>query len=419
MTTSRDLLKKYGSKQVRSVLFTKEKKEVTYSKKHMPIGRNFNGNIVRLDLTDGRKILLNGNPGSGKTFALRSMIDRLIYTKRCCFIPTDVKDELKSSRYPIQPNLWTNYLDGEMPKGIPLVTLRPTFFQSHPRNNKLPRDNYWYSFDFSRLELPEFETLLNVNNMGEKQQRVIPLLFDELQKRSQKPGFVFSSELIDSILIDMGLPTATFESMSFKFKLFDKIPFFTDRYERSLVDMIKRGWIPSINLLGFDNYMKKGSRTSMNFPETLLTVSSREIVNARIYNEIPPVFIFLEEIKRFVSKSRDGAFRDFLTESVELHRKNNVNYVMVVQDEEDFPPEIIKTCEYIFIPHTATPDTIKRLLLYAGVESNHIRAMNRAKRVKDKLNRVRYSWFMADRITGKTEYMTFFSPMSNHAEVDT
>ncbi len=172
-----------------------------YQKGKIPIGTDTLGNEFCLEWgSDAIRSIIIGKPGSGKTFLLRGIMDRLSKVPLSSnqigfsiFIPSDIKDEFKSSLRPVQHKFKKMHLHGEMPSGQDIVCLRPSFFKSV--NPKLPMDNSWISVDMSKMEEYDFMTLLNADKMREPQRVLIQNLYDRIKKEQN-----FSMDKLSEIL---------------------------------------------------------------------------------------------------------------------------------------------------------------------------------------------------------------------------
>jgi len=388
---------------------------VVYNKNNLQIGKRLDGSVYTLDIREACRILLLGATRSGKSYTLRSISDRLHIIKKDIIFLNDCKDEFKSGTSPSQSKFHSGLLPGEKPRGLKVVTLRPTFFKT--RFGVLPDKNFWYSIDMKSLSKTDFLTLFKVEEMSSAQKTAMDIIYEELRKnlKNSDDDEFFSLEVIDRIIEDIEeLSVKQKDSLKFKFRPLFSSHFFEKEHQRSIVSLIRKGYIPSINMEGYDSFGKGGA---FAFPEVTLNIILREIIDARIEGVLRPLWIFLDESVRFIGNRKRNSFKDSIQESVGLHTAKNVNYVFASQTINDFPEDILKQCKYIFIPATADVPTIKDVLINTGIGILYTQsALNKAMKLKRMLQRVEYSWIVLNRMDNTCELITPLATLSRHME---
>lgn len=371
--------------------------------------------MVDLEVEDNHNFILGISllsSNSGKTFFARTISDRLRHIGFDVVFLNDVKDEMKSSNYPVQEKFRDGLLLGEKPKGTKVVTLRPTFFRQV--SEKLADKNFWYSIDINKLTRGDFFTLMNIDEMTPNQRTAMDLVWQELQNRFKKDKKLeFSIPLIyDIIDSEESLDERAKQGLRFKFKPLEQSHFWEGEFQRSVVDLINRGFIPAINMEGFDSFGKG----NFLFPEVTLNIILRELIEARRKKLINKVFIIIDEASRFVGKTKRSSIKTSVEESFELDSRYGIFYATIFQSWTDVPDKILLNTRYIMIPKSADVNTIKSVIINAGVVKNIQSSVNTAIRLKKRLERYPHSWIVIDRMEAKTDLIIPLSPLSKHAE---
>jgi len=410
-------LKTFGNKYFKSELFIPEPKvikEIKYGKNHLQVARRISdGSIYYLDLTEACRILVVGATRSGKTYWMRAIADRLVQTGRDLVLLSDVKNEFWSSIDPVQEKFRGGLLEGEAPTGMNVVTLRPTFFKSvKPEKHS---SNFWYSVDMRALSKADFMTMMNVDKLTLNQKVSMELIYQELKNRYEiDDDLDFSIELINDIIDSIEeLSSIQKNSLKYKFKPLEYSFFFEKEYQRSIVALIKKGYVPAINVENFDSFGDKGA---FLFPHVTLSIVLREIIDARREGKIRPLWIVMDEASRFIANKLNSSLKDNILTSVDLDARYNCSYIFAAQIVEDVPDAILKQSKYIFIPKTADISTIKFILINTGMTKNIQSTMNEAFKLKRKMKKHKYSWIIINRMDGTMELVMPLSPLSNHLE---
>ena len=371
--------------------------------------------MVDLTVEDNHNFILSNyvlSLNSGKTFFMRAIGDRLYQTNRDVVYLSDVKNEWYSSRQPVQEEFRPGLLEGETPVGLPIVSLRPTFFKKVSKS--LPKHNFWYSVDISTLSKADFMTMMNADELTSTQRIAMDLIFDELKKELDK-GRKFSLQLVEDIIMGMDeISTLQKNALKFKFRPLKESYFIDEKYERDIVALLQhpRRYVPAINMEYFDSFGKG----SFRFPEVIMNITLRSVIEARMKQKVNPLWIFLDESSRFIGNRVSGSFKQNILESVDLHTRYNVNYVFATQVIGDIPDNIMKQSKYIFIPATADVNTIKTVLTETGMVKNQQIAPNQAMKLKRMMQKTKFSWIILNRMDGSMELVKPLPPLSNHLQ---
>jgi hypothetical protein len=413
-----DTIKDFGSPYFKDNLFQEVKEEVVveYNPDHLQIARCIDdGSIYTLNLKDGIKVLVLGYSGSGKSMAIRGVLDRLKIVGKDIAILTDVKNEFGSSLFPVQWKFRNGLLPGEEAQGMKIVPFRPTFFKKI--NPELPHRNVWLSFDARDLSENDFGNLMNISKISNINQKIaLEEIYKEMRKEYKRnPDFEFSQSWLEQCVDSLDIAGQSKTSVKFKFRpLFDS-KMFMEKYRRDFVGLMKQGIVPTINMEGF-NLFSKGS--SLNFPLATLSMLHSSLIEARKNGELQPLWFVLEEMTRFVNNKDDSSFKKDVIESYGLNRRYNINYISVVQLIEDVPVEILKQSDYIMIPSSADTNTIRQVLMTSGMAKNQQTATNESMELKRRMKRHKWSWIAVCRKDGSRELIKFLSPLSKHKLVE-
>jgi len=320
-----DELKVLGSPYFKRI-FEKKKEEprITYHNRRIPIGRLPNGQPYYLDLKEALRISIIGAAGSGKSFLMRGMMDRLKKIKNDSVFLTDIKGELVSSIKPVQYKFQKLLLPGEKAQALPLVSLRPTFFKQISKS--LPKNNVWYSVDMKRMTQREFMTFMNAKGMTPTQRTLVEIIYQEMLKRYKKDkNAKFSLDFIEQVIDSIEeIDVRSKNAMKLKFRPLKESDFFIERFERSIIKGIQKGLVPAINLTDFESF----GRDSFNYPVTTLSIVLREIIRGRRDKQINPLWVFIDEATRFCGNNKDNAFKDEVLEAVDVERRFGTSFCL-------------------------------------------------------------------------------------------
>ena len=377
--------------------------------------------------------LSNGilSSNSGKTFMMRLKGDRLYKAGRAVVYLTDVKDEFKSSRYPVQKKFENLLMENEKPEGFKIVTLRPTFFKEVRGYTELPENNFWYSPDLLEMSKADFITFfsnvakgdiktLALDSMYFSMLKIVEKLQNENKQRAKKGTEEIDYSLYDVLLDTIEiLPEEFSEGQKNSFRRMiiplKESTFFEKKYVRNITKLMQKGYIIAINLNGFE---KLGTSAAFVYPEVVLSLVLREIIDARIAGKIPNVYVFLDECVRFIGKQCKSSFKYSVSESFDLHTKFGVNYDIATQYIEKIDEGMLEQCRYLAIPRTATTNTIQRAIVSFGLTKNIQRSVNDSITLKNKMSKYPHSWLILDRTTGDQTIVLPTAPLSNHMETE-
>lgn len=401
-----DIIKDIGNEDIKSALFKKEEKLLGYHKDRLLIGiEKETGRLFYLDVSEAFRAFVVGMVRTGKSFLLRAMSDRLYRMGHCIVYLTDVKDEMKSSNYPLQKKFHHLLAEGEKPAQTPILTFRPTFFKSLTRFNELPEDNEWYSPKISEMEKPDFMTLFHADKLTQNQKIHLEEVYDEL-KKVECEDLEMIEEIIDKFDKINEKEKAAF---LYKFKPMIKSDFFITEYHVDLVHMISNRLCIAFNMENFDSFGRSNS-----LPQAFVSMTLRELIKARKAGLIPKIMFMIDEAKRFVPSDAHPSTRLEVEESVDIDGRYDVSYVIAAQGFADIPDKVIKQCRYMFIPYNANLDVFKEAFKTAGLMKNIQTLNNQVVRIKQ--NMQRHEWLVIDRNSQGFSIIRPVAPLSHHME---
>ena len=298
--------------------------DMVYDKHMLCIGKNIRGKPYYLNLKEACRIIVIGATRSGKTFSMRSMVDRLNTTDVNIIHLNDCKNEFPSSLEPVQHKFRHLLLPNERPRRLKILPLRPTFFKSV--SEELPDKNYWFSTDFKKMSQNDFMTLMNVDGLTPNQKIYLDLLHSGIAKHFEKhKDDKFSVELIYKLIEEIeDINSQQKSSMKLKFRPLETSHFYEEENELNIVKLMQNGFIPAINMENFDSFGKG----NFLYPEVLLSIVLFQVINARRQKKLKDVWVFLDEAPRFIGSDKKTSIRELVEKSVELDTRYGVNYCL-------------------------------------------------------------------------------------------
>jgi len=431
MDNFEEQIEEFGTNYMKDSFLSKTFTPYEYKSGRIPIGTDQLGNEFCIEWDDAIRMIIVGKPGSGKTFLLRGIMDRLTKVPLsktqigyAIFIPTDIKDEFKSSKRPVQHKFRKMHLPGELAEGQNISTLRPSFFKYV--NKRLPKQNHWMAVDISKMEEYDFMTLLNADKMREPQRIITQNLYDELKKETNfNMGRL--KEILDGMLGQYDEKQV--KALQNKLQPLFNSGFGDSRYFRDLVKginsgkevevieddvprMVKHSKIIALNMEDYD-LLGKGS---FLYTEVFVGMALRQLLIARRRGYIPPIWVLLDEAGRFIPKDSNPSCKKDIMESDKRDRKNNVSYIYATQYFTDLPDEIKQTSKYIFLPYNVDTGIIKSVLSFTGMVTNNFvqNIASDSNRLKSQLGHRQWLVFNTD--TREKRIINLNAPLSEHTE---
>ena len=405
-----DPLKSSANPYFKKVLFDKRERIRKYSKYHIPVGIQRNGRPFYINTKEAFRMLMIAATRSGKTFILRGMADRIIRAKQAVVFLPDVKDEFKSSNYPLQSKFHNLLLPGEKPSPTTVMTFRPTFFKNVRGYEELPKDNYWYTPNLADLSELDFMTLIKAEELTEPQKIAVKEIYERLKKYV---NVEVDLEDIYSIIDELeDFDDRQKMSLRTKFLPLKYSNFFSEeRKGLPFARMLKARIALALNMEGFDNISREGS----GLPQVFVSIWLRKIINLRRKKKIPPLFIITDEATRFIPANSNPSCKVEFLESIDLDSRYNINYFFAAQAAQKLPDTLINQCRYIWIPYNADIETFKYLFKLSGVVSWALNIYaQRCAQIKKQMKK--YEWVLIDRNMNNYTIIKSIAPLSKHAE---
>lgn len=376
-------------------------------------------------LKNNNFLLSNGllTKNSGKTFLTRALTDRLYQGGSCVYYCNDVKSEFGIMKSPVQDKYRKMLGKNEEPLSPDIQPLRPTFYKTLMPEDydeaRLEKDgllkyknNQWYSPDLTKMTESDFITLVRGSTMSLPQQVTLSEIYASLKRNMAKSGD-FSFEMMMNCIQDVeDITDMQILAMKRRFKPLLRSHLYENDHKVNLVDMMNKTRFLSLNQEGFDAF----NNTAFGFPEMVLSLSTRELINARRNNLIPELWIVMDEAARFIDKDMENSIKKETVTSFELDRRYKVNYVVITQFLHSMPERIIDNSRYIILPAAVDLETMKDAIRMLGLFRNQQTINNDANYLKSNLDPSKFEWLILDRLTGDKVIIRPYAPLSWHLE---
>jgi hypothetical protein len=401
-------LEHWGTDYFKNGLLQKKEKLLSYNKKQIPIGTKRNGKPYMIDVSEAFRAIYVGATRSGKTFLLRGMSDRMKLAGWDIVYLNDIKNEFFTSSQPVQDKFKKLLLDGERPQGSKVISLRPTFFKKF--FPELPEGNLWYSPNIAEMSKADFLTLLDADAQTSAQQVILEIVYDQLWKKSDADKKSLNFSMIDGIISEIKeISSQQKRAMTFKFRPLAESKFYEPEHAINVVNALKRGYSFAVNMEGFENFSG-----TFNYPSVVMGILLRKVIEARRAKQIRPLYIVFDEASRFIPNDRNPSVKRDVMESVDIDARFGISYGFATQEISKIPPEVVRQCRYIFLPHSVSVSIIKDALTMTGHIRNMQTGINDALRMKGRMKR--FDWLVLDVVTGTKEIIRPLAPLSWHRE---
>lgn len=382
-----------------------------YDKHQIMIGRTRTGSIFYLDLKEPNRLGVIGKNGSGKTWLLRGLINRLKATGKICpFIPSDVKDEFFSNSMPLQSKFHHLLLPNEKPTSEKIIVLRPTYFKQVYSTLKPDTNNVWYSPDLTKISKANFMLMLNINLLSEVQKAVVERLWTEFSYKIKHNPDDFTFRDFDMWIDSFDdLKPNTRDSMKRELAPLYNSQFYEPSHRKSLIQLMKDGYTISINMENYDNF--KEGKFKLN--ETLLAIAISELITARKEKKIYRLFIFLEEAFRFFP-----LLVPLIEESYDVDRRYGVDWIAVFQSFSQMTKRMVDQTRFYFVPSNIDMETFKGVFMGLGMHTSTQASGNEAVRAFRQMRPGSHEWGVFDKDERKFTVIKPLAPLCHHAEAE-
>ena len=325
-----------------------------YSKKNQVMGiakyyydsekgfRKARGGEYAINVDELPRILILGKTGSGKTFSLRRMLSTFSNSNIQCVVIPDLKDEFKSSIYPLQLELRHLLAKNEKTHSLPIIAIRPSFFEDKPTNNLIA------ALPFSSLtknamlllcgvkrDQKDYDTVLNVvydliKNKKIQQFRDLTLLKNNKQLKT------ISSKIIEKIIS--------------RLEDINKSGIFSDKKSTKTVnlkDLFAANKIPVLNLKNYERYGHEDGPGHM-----LVALWLREIFDLIQDHEVKtPIALFIDEVERWDPAVGNPVSKFVIEEGAAVMRGFGVIIVYGTQQWKKLGTTVKKSSQFVLLPY--------------------------------------------------------------------
>ncbi len=377
---------------------------------------NDSRNLVGIDFSRAKRILVVGSTGSGKTFLTRSVfLDRAYRSGIIPVVLTDLKPEYFTSVKPVQKELWKLYLKYEKPTGLPIKVYYPKCFEKlvggfNEFKNMFKRYGVEYqpiAISFRDLTFSDFTTLLGTE-MTDTQLAVMEDLF--IQKSY---GFIHNyDELIKALKKNSEFDKKTIAVVQRTIKNAINYETLSEKYPFDVVNDINNNRVPILALPGWDTMGKY----SKHYPAAFVSVFLRYIIRAKQKGIIPKrkrLAIIIEEAEEFVSKRNRSSSKEEILSCFNISRQYGISMIFLIKVPDTISDVIVTQPDYIFIAHNIDSEVADKLfkrrnLLDVPVNQykSYVRDIIRAAK--------KYEWIMINSSTKRFTYVKILSPLSFH-----
>ncbi len=319
-------------------------KSYEYAEK-IPIGVDEFGDILYIDFSKSKKILILGKTGSGKSWLTRSILTRYYKGVGSVVILTDIKPEYYTISQPLQAKFRKFLLKNEVPVSIPCQNFYPYFFTKFVKR-EFP-DNELIQLSLQDLNYFDFLTITETIELSDLQKTFIQSLF-ELVREGKIRNF---DDMKEAIANSKDINMSTKQVLLNKISIIEKLEVIGDAYsEFSFTDCILEKKVPILNLCG---YNKLGGNASI--PSAFLAVILRKIMADKVEGIIPKdekLLFVIDEASKFCPATGMSASKKEILDVLDLSRSEKVSMIFSTQDWKRIPETVLKQCAYVFVPYS-------------------------------------------------------------------
>jgi hypothetical protein len=398
-------------------------KEVYYPTRKHPrfhadrllIGRSEEGEVW-LPANEAFRALILGATRSGKSFLSERILTVAFKGGNKVCILADVKNEFFTLAKPLQGKFVRGLAKDEEPLGMPIKIYRPQFLIKNDGHN-LPK-NIPAQISFQDCSFSDLVTLLGIEK-SEMLRGVVGMIYDEIRS-----GKITNFEEFGDAVMDLEKVSSIHKrSLLAKLIPLKKFEVIGNNHPFSFVDDIMEGYIPILNMSGFEDL----GRDFSSFPQAYVAVVLRQLLRAKRKEIIDKrLYIFLDELPRFCPKYSDPTSKVEIMEAVDLVGGKGINFIFAAQDTSNLPDSILNQSRFTFLPYNSSRPLIEAVMRNKGIWrwsptfANEI--MNQFKKLR------KFYWVLIDSNTVRevdelyplesTIKFRSYSPLAMHKETE-
>lgn len=394
---------------------------MTYKLGNIILGRDNYGSEFAIDMEKSKTILILGKRGSGKSFMLRSMWNRI---KRAgayiCAI--DIKPEWYSSREPLQKK-WYKFLNrreqivySKHPEGFKVKSYRPKFLKNF--SSLVYEDDIFCQMPFKMLTFGDFITLAGIDKPSITDNLVIHDIIEFLENAGEMINIDDIKNYIESM---EDLNAGSKLKYIRLFEQLDKMGVIGSEFEfPDFSDDMNKGFVPVLNVSGMET-----SDEATRYTQAMIAVLLRKLFIEKKQGVIPKeghLVVCLDEFQRYCPRKKRPSSREEIEKLYDLSRSEKTSIIACTQDKDRVPETILRQSDFKFFPFNYSPEEAIEILkednpseytnpLQFGVEVRQLLgSMSMNKKTGQR------EWLFVCKDTGENTIFVPYSPISAHKE---
>lgn len=348
-----------------------------------------------------------GARGSGKTVLAKRIVEGLLYSGYSVCHLSDIKNEMVDC---LQPNRDMAHLlpKEDMPRTLPIKVYKPYFFHII-KKEELPENNEWLSIPFSAINDEILSLAFNLLK-GDKRRIILEKYFNESKSMEDLKNMIENGET----------QTSSVKNLLDMIELAISRKFFSDEYTHDFVEDMNKGFIPVLNLQGYNVDIPS------EYYQTYLSVMLTRIEQARISKELKnDICILIDEASKMIPAKKETKAKEKIEYMIDVSRRAGIYMIFAAQETEDMPSKVLMQSKYIFMPPNYDFEKFKDILKNKGFYSsmpNEIYGFNWWQKIKKFMSDLmiiykgRKFWIKLDNDTKRYEIFSVYPPMCGHEQ---
>ena len=323
----------------------KFKERFSYSLHRVPIGMSYNFPEF-INFKKSKRLMFIGSTGSGKTFFMSGLIDRLLASGAVGFI-ADLKGEYTYKHLMLQPHFHQFLMKGEEPTGFNIKVYYPYFMAKITGKSRQKHEHY---IQFGLKDITKFDFLTLVPHA--KEQNIKPFI-DNLWISVMNETITSFEEMIDYIDDSEDLHHSSKRILKYTIQSLLNTGVLGDKYERpTVVKDLNEGYTVILNLKGITRFADVDNPAS-----AYLAIMIRDIYNSKVMGKLDRSkhhFISIDEINKFCPRSGNSSSKKEILKIYDLSRSERISLLSSTQDYTRVPQTLIYQSNYIFLAHNTS-----------------------------------------------------------------